>query len=163
MPHAQPATARRAPLPAQRHPETHETPNTHARTRGAEGSLPPVLITPRRDAGGGDGAQPSNSQGGQDAARAGPRRATLSDTHTLSEPVMGVGSEKRPHSQSAQDPYNRGSTRSPSRRHSEPVTPGVKGRGDRDSLPLSGCPGSPRARAHAELPSVTQRTSHSTE
>ncbi|XP_026959856.1 uncharacterized protein [Sagmatias obliquidens] len=32
---------------------------------------------------------------------------------------MGVGSEKRPHSQSAQDPYNRGSTREPATPRSE--------------------------------------------
>ena len=75
---------------------TYARARAHAHCWGTEGSLPPVLITPRRAAGGGDGAQPSHSQGGQDTARAGPRRATLSDTQTLSEPVMGVGSEKKP-------------------------------------------------------------------
>nr|XP_031318683.1 proline-rich protein 2 [Camelus dromedarius] len=63
----------------------------------------------------------------------------------------GGGRKGAPHFQGDQDPYDQGSTQSPSIRHSEQSHQRGK-TGEQRRSP--GCPGSPRARAHAELPFV---------
>lgn len=121
LPHVQARYSPTGASPRAGTPVDNGTPLRHTRAHALlweKGSVSPGRSHPHKPRGvgvgwGRDGAQPPNSQGGQDTARTGPRGATLGDPQTL----------RAPHSRSDQNPYDRRSTQLPSVRHREPVTP----------------------------------------